>query len=248
VNVIVNGLLVHYERRGKGKSILMLHGWGDNLHTFDGLVQELGGYDIIRLDLAGFGASQPPDGDWGLDDYARYVAAFMAKINLKPYAILGHSNGGAIVMKGLASGQLKADKLILLSSAGVRAGQSGRKFAWKLVARTGKTATRLLPTELRQSLRSRLYRSAGSDLLVAPHLEGSFKKIVNEDVQTEASMLSLPTLIIAGKEDTATPPKFAEAFHKEIAGSKLVLLDDAGHFAHQEHTGAVAPLVKEFLK
>jgi pimeloyl-ACP methyl ester carboxylesterase len=248
VNIIVNELLVNYSRQGKGVPLLFLHGWGDQLGTFDDIVAKLEKDNtIIRLDLPGFGKSQAPTSAWGLKQYAEHVEAFLRKIDCNPEVIVGHSNGGAIAIYGLANGQLKASKLVLLSSAGIRSIKKGRKFAWKVLAKAGKAATSILPSDTRDSLRRRLYQSSGSDLLVAPGMEATFKRIVSEDVQSEAAMLRLPTLIMNGREDTATPPEFAELFHRDIADSKLVLVDDAGHFLHQQYPDKVSTEIKSFL-
>lgn len=249
VNIIVNDLLVNYTRQGKGPVIVMLHGWGDRLQTFDALVSQLDNtYEVIRLDLAGFGGSQPPGEPWGLDEYADQVASFLKKTGLKPSVLLGHSNGGAVAIRGIASHRLEADKLILLASAGVRSPAKGRKVAWRAVAKAGKVTTMALPASVRSKIRSRLYTSLGSDLLVAPGMEATFKRVTSQDIQSDAHGITLPTLIVSGGRDTATPPDFAKKFHQLITNSKLVMLDDADHFLHQNHTDEVAEAVKEFLK
>lgn len=249
MNIIVNDLLVNYTRQGKGPVILMLHGWGDRLQTFDKLASLLEDtYEVIRLDLAGFGASQPPMVPWGLDEYAGQVAAFLKKINVEPSIILGHSNGGAIAIRGISNGSLKADKLILLASAGIRSTAKGRKALWRVVAKAGKVTTAALPSGARGRLRSRLYSSIGSDLLVVPGMEATFRRVTSQDIQSDARNVTLPTLIMNGKHDTATPPDFARKFHDLIRNSKLIMLDDADHFLHQAFTDGVADAVKEFLK
>src|SRR6476661_9108767 len=104
MNVIINGLLTNYMREGKGSTILLLHGWADQSHTYDALTECLKkDYEVVRLDLAGFGGSQPPSEAWGLDEYAQYVGAFVEKIGISPIAIVGHSNGGAVSIKALAN-------------------------------------------------------------------------------------------------------------------------------------------------
>ena len=229
--------------------VVLLHGWGDRLETFDQLTNTLSAdYEVIRLDLAGFGKSQPPNGSWGLDEYAQYVATFLKKIDVSPFAILGHSNGGAVAVKAVVTGRTAPEKLILLSSAGIRNTKNARKFAWRVAAKTGKSAAAILPKNIQRSLRARLYQSAGSDIMVAPHMEETFKRIVAEDIQVEAAMLQLPTLIINGSSDEATPLQFAQIFHSAIENSQLVVLNDAGHFAHQEQADEVARAVKGFLK
>ena len=122
MNVIVDNLDIHYELKGRGRLLLLLHGWGDDYHTYAGLMSELEhSYQLLALDLPGFGGSEPPKQSWNLDNYAELTAHFMAKLGLDPiYAIIGHSNGGALAIRALATGVLKANKLVLLASAGVR--------------------------------------------------------------------------------------------------------------------------------
>src|SRR5690606_16442194 len=97
MQVVVDGLLTQYEQQGsKRPVILLVHGWGDRLQTYDTLVGKLAkSHTIVRLDLPGFGATEPPKTTWGLEDYAEFIAHFLDKLSLKPSAMVGHSNGGA---------------------------------------------------------------------------------------------------------------------------------------------------------
>ena len=249
MNVIVNNLLVNYVDQGKGPTILMLHGWGDSLGTFDALVKQFDPkYRIVRLDLPGFGQSQAAVGALGLDDFAAYVQQFLAKVSVEPMVIIGHSNGGAIAIKGLSSGRLRSDKLVLLASAGIRSRNKSRKLAWRFVAKAGKSVTSVLPKGAQSTLRGRLYKVSGSDMLIAPHMEATFKRIVSEDVQKDAQSLRLPTLILNGTDDTATPPEYAVLFSKAITGSKLEIVDQGDHFMHQAKAEQVAENIEAFLR
>lgn len=249
MNVIVNNLLVNFTRTGKGPTMLFIHGWADRLGTFDSLIQYFhDDYEIVRLDLPGAGKSQMPQIAWSLDDYAQHVAEFINKTGITPYVIIGHSNGGAIAIKAIATGVLSTQNLVLLSSAGIRSDKNVRKLLWNLVAKTGKVATFALPTAAKQKMRARLYKSAGSDLTIAPHMESTFKQIVGEDVQDYAAQIKTPTLIINGSKDTATPASYGKMFHTLIKGSRFALVEDAGHFAHQTNSDEVANLMKRFIK
>src|ERR1043166_6772182 len=100
MKVIVKGIATEYRDEGSGPIILMLHGWGDSLHSFDMLAQRLDpDCRILRLDLPGFGQSETPRGAWTLADYAEFVKAFCEKIGLVPDFLVGHSMGGRIIIK-----------------------------------------------------------------------------------------------------------------------------------------------------
>ncbi len=250
MQVVVSDLLTHYKVAGEGKTLLLLHGWADSLNTYDSLEASLAHeYKVIRLDLPGFGQSQAPHETWDLDNYGIFVADFLAKIEIpEVYAVIGHSNGGALAIRSISNGNLRPKKLVLLAASGVRNTQKLQKAGLKVIAKTGKAMTFWLPLRTRQKLQKKLYGAAGSDMLVAPHLQETFKQTVRQDIQADAQKLHLPTLLIYGSQDKATPLKsIGQKLHQKIAGSKLIVIDGADHFVHQTAAKEVAKDIQEFL-
>ncbi len=249
MNIIVNDLLTHYELTGKGKLVVLLHGWGDSARGLAGLQVHLARqFQVLAIDLPGFGTTQAPTTIWDLDNYAAFVADVLQKLDCKVYAIVGHSNGGAIAIRGLSLGSLKADKLVLMAAAGIRNRRHVQRLALKVVAKTGNLATLWLPERQRQNLRKSLYGTVGSDMLVVPELQATFKKSVRQDVQVDAAKLKLPTLLIYADHDRAVPLADGRKYHQLIKNSKLEIITDAGHFLHVEQPAAVNKLVEDFLK
>lgn len=249
MNVIVDGLMTNYSLRGSGSVVVLLHGWGDSAQGLSTIAESLAdSHTVISVDLPGFGGTQAPAVAWGLDDYIQFVVHFLEKIGQsKVLAYVGHSNGGALAIRGLAQDVLSADKLVLIASAGIRNRQKGRKRALMMVAKAGKALTAPLPQATRKRLRQKLYARAGSDMLVAEHLTETFKRVVSQDVQQDARQLNLPTLLIYGSADEATPPTFGERYVQLIAGSRLEVIAGAGHFVHLEAAPQVQKLIREFL-
>lgn len=249
MQVVVDSLLTHYEQTGKGKqTVLLLHGWGDNLHTFKDLQKFLTEkYTVQSLDLPGFGSTQAPATVWDLDNYADFVNAFLKKIKSDPYAIVAHSNGAALAIRGLSTKKLVAKKLVVLGASGIRNRQKGRRFVIKVIAKTGKVATFWLPATQKQKLRKALYGASGSDMLVAPHIQETFKKTVKQDVQADASKLRLPVLLIYGEADKATPPLYGEIFHQLMSDSTLEIISGATHFVHHDKPQLVHDMIGDFL-
>ena len=249
MNIIVDHLDISYELKGRGRLLLLLHGWGDDHHTYAGLMSVLeNNYQLVALDLPGFGGSEPPKQPWNLDDYAELTAHFMEKLGLDPiYAIFGHSSGGALAIRALATGVLKANRLVLLASAGVRNSQPAKRLATRSVAKVGKATTFWLPEARRQQLRQKLYGSIGSDMLTVPALEETFKRTVKQDVQADAAQLKLTTLIINANHDPAIPLKDGERFHELIKNSRLEVLPSNSHFIHQTNAKEVVSLIEDFL-
>jgi len=260
MQVVVNSLLTAYElsqgkesaRKSKHErqkpKILLLHGWGDSAKGWQHVVHELANdFQVCVPDLPGFGASQAPPKPWGLTDYAEFITAFLKKTRFTPDIIIGHSNGGAIAIRGLAHGVLSADKLVLLSSAGIRSEYKGRKKLLRVITKAGKVLTYPLPRAVRHRLRRQVYTTVGSDMLVAEHLQETFKKVVTDDVQADAAVLHIPTLLVYGEADQHTPVQYGRVLHNLIAGSTLEVIGEAGHFAHLDKPAQTLTIIRKFL-
>lgn len=250
MQVVVNNLLTHYEKQGTGPVVLFLHGWGDSLQTFASLVTLLKkDYSCVTVDLPGFGGTNQPPTAWSVADYAQFVADFIKKIDIKDLqAVVGHSNGGTISLYALAHGLLYAEKLILLASAGIRSEDSFKKGVYKVIAKIGKQVSRLFPKKIQQKLRRTLYTTAGSDILISPELEETFKKVIRYDIQADARKVQQPALLVYAEDDRATPARYGQKLEAAIPNATLTVLPNGGHFIHQTQIEVVAKQVREFLK
>ena len=249
MKIIVQNLATEYLDEGTGKVVLFLHGWQDNLHTFDSLASHLSPTRrVIRLDLPGFGKSEVPKESWNLDNYVQFVKEFIEKLDIKVYALVGHSFGGRIAIKGEATKNLQAQKIILIGSAGIAKSRTFRNSTLKLLAKIGGLITYIPPLIFwRGGLRKRMYSFIGSDYLNTGKLKETFLKIISEDLSASARKITTPTLLIWGESDTETPLSDGKQLAGLIADSKLKVISEAGHFVHKEKLQEVAKLVQEFL-
>lgn len=250
MQVIVDGLAISYFKTGEGpKSILLLHGWADSAQTFDGLCKQLADdYKFVAVDLPGFGGSQIPERIWTLKDYSNFVGAFAAKLELEIEAVIGHSNGGAIAVYGLSHKKIKAKKLVLLASSGIRHSNKLRKQLLKALAKPAKLLIKAAPQSTQRRIKQKLYGAIGSDYMVAEHMRKTFKNIVSTDVLEEARKLDIPTLLIYGDEDQHTPLAQGRLLESAISDAKLIVMKKTGHFVHQEQVSKVARLIKDYVK
>lgn len=251
MQVVVQSLLTNYQRQGSGtQTVVLLHGWGDSAAGLAQLQHVLSkGYTVIAVDLPGFGGTQAPETAWGLDDYACFIAAFLEKIKAGPvWCLIGHSNGGAIAIRGLGKGILQAERLALLASAGVRGSYKGRIKVIRYATKLGKALTIPLPKTVKNKLRKKVYSTVGSDMLVAEHLQATFKKVITDDVRADAAKLDLPVLLIYGEDDQQTPVAYGEALYQAIPHATLEILPHAGHFVHRDRAADVQRLLVEFLR
>jgi pimeloyl-ACP methyl ester carboxylesterase len=251
VNVVVDQILIHYEISGIKNSplVLIIPGWADTTLSWQPFTKGLSKkYQVVVVDLPGFGGSQAPDAaSWGLDNYAEFIAHFLKKLDYKPVAIIAHSNGGAIALRGLSKELLTTNKLVLLASAGIRNQYKGRNHALRVLTKTGKVITMPLPASVKKRLRRTVYNAVGSDMLVAEAMQETFKRVVTDDVQADADKVDIPTLLLYGENDTAAPVTYGRIFHEHLSNSTLEIIPGAGHFLHTENTAQTLKLVEEFL-
>lgn len=248
MKAIIDDLAVEYKDEGDGPVLLLLHGWKDDMRTFNPLVGPLSGFRIVRVDLPGFGGSEAPKDAWHLEDYVRFVNAFLQKFGLHPDTLVGHSMGGRVIIKGVSEGKLTARKIVLISSAGIAKRRTVRNSVLTILAKIGKAITFIPPFSFwRQTLRRKLYESIGSDYFGAGSLKGTFLNIIAEDLTEAAPKIKIPTLLIWGRNDNYTPLSDGERLSQLIPNMKFTVIDGAGHFVHQEQPKEVARLIRTFI-
>lgn len=251
MKILVGKQLIEYKDEGKGKIIVLLHGWGDQLSTFDEIAKHLSrNFRVIRLDFPGFGASPRPSDSWTVGSYATLTAQFLEKLAVKDiYAVVGHSFGGRVIIKAIAEKLFKTEKVVLIGAAGVKPRQSGKKAVYKVIAKVGKLATSVPGLRgARQALRRKLYESAGStDYLNAEGMQHIFKNVVGENLLPYVHLITQPSLLIWGEHDDQTPVSDAYMMSNELTNAELVIVRDAGHFVHHENATLVLGKIDEFL-
>ncbi len=251
MKVLVNGQLVEYKDEGSGRALVFLHGWGTNLGTFDQLANHFtDNFRVIRFDFPGFGQSPKPTEDWSVDDYAKLTRDLLEKIRINDiYAVVGHSFGGRVIIKGVSLGYLQPGKVVLIGSAGVKPATSISKSLYKGVAKVGKLVTSLpVLRKVQPALRRSLYSAVGStDYLQADKMQKIFLNAINEDLLPEVSKIKQPSLLIWGKDDTETPLSDANLMLESLENGRLIAIPAAGHFVYAEAYDKVVQEMDKFL-
>lgn len=246
MKVIVDGIATEYKDEGQGLPIVMLHGWKHSLEVFDGIMPELRGYRIIRIDLPGFGGSEVPPKAWCVADYVHHVACVLERLDIQPFAIVGHSFGGRVIIKGMSERNLSAQKIVLIASAGNAKRNTYRLLIYKTLAKIGKAIAVVFPA-LGSRLRASVYAHAGSDYGQAGALKDTFRKVVHEDLRAAAALIHTPALLIWGEQDDVTPLSDGTDLARVIPGSALEIVPGAGHNVHIERPRDVAEMVRRFI-
>lgn len=249
MKVIVQGLATEYDDRGAGPVVLMLHGWKDDLKTFNGLMPELSrAHRVIRLDLPGHGGTEASPVAWTVEDFARFVEVFLEKIQVSPDVLIGHSLGGRVVLKGLGEDIFGAHKAVLIASAGNAIRNTARNKVYWMIAKIGKAVTAVWPFSLLKSpLRKELYAAAKSDYLNAGQMTETFVNVISEDLSKDVAKVSVPTLLIWGTKDDTTPFSDGERMLRTLPHAEMKPIEGAGHFVHRTNADEVARAILSFI-
>src|SRR6476661_4516925 len=96
----VNGRRVGYLRAGSGPALLLLHGIGGNAEQFNNQLDGLSdAYDVLAWDAPGYGASDDPDSNWTIGDYADAAIGLLDALGIERAGLLGQSWGGVIAQE-----------------------------------------------------------------------------------------------------------------------------------------------------
>ncbi|WP_163539312.1 alpha/beta hydrolase [Gracilibacillus sp. YIM 98692] len=247
----LNDLHIHYQVEGKGRSVILLHGWGTSLDLFEDLQKSLSKhFQVYALDFPGFGQSDEPKEAWDVEKYTVMLENFIDKLSIHEPILIGHSFGGRVSIKYAARHQ-HVHKIILIGSAGVK---PKRKLEYYVKVYTFKTLKHILSLPLLRAYKEDMlnkYRgkAGSSDYQSASRvMQQTLSKVVNEDLQHHMPDIQAPTLLLWGRNDTATPVGDAKIMEKLIPNAGLAVLENAGHYVFLEKKGQVAMIVDKFLE
>lgn len=248
--VSVANLNTHYQRIGKGPTLVLLHGWANTWEAWAPLIAPLAEhFTLIIPDLPGFGKSETPkDACWSTPQYANWLYTFLETLHLKPLALIGHSYGAKIASCFAFSLMKPAPKrLVLIGSSGIPTTLTKSK---KIVAAITNMTPRFLKNALPDAVVRAFYKNivGETDYADANRFQkATLRNILAEDFTDQLANIRIPTLILWGEHDQASPTEKAEIFHRQIRNSTLVIVPDTGHFPHHENPTAVLNALKGFL-
>ena len=259
--VPVNDTAVHYFHTGRttlpgvtppfdrGELLLFIHGAGSNANTWHHqLATFADAHSPLAVDLPGHGRSGGTESLGSIAAYGECVVAFMDALRLRPAVLVGRSMGGAIAMAlGLAH-PARVRALVLVATAARFDLPDAMLDTWKAVtqgrAQQPFTADAFSPATDFAVVREAWMEQVKTDPRVR---YGDFVACNAFDVSTQLGALAVPTLIVAGRDDRITPPERSEFLHRAIRGSRLVVIEGAGHTVPAERPAEFSAAVRDFL-
>ena len=253
-----NGHAIGYDDVGTGIPVLFLHGFPHNRSLW---APQLGALATaartISMDLHGFGDSVPGAAG-SMDEYADDAAALLDTLGIERAVVAGLSMGGYATFAFWRRHRQRVRALVFCDTragADTDASRASRRDMQALAHDRGSSAianqliggmagvtTRLNNPELVDQLH-RMMSLAPEDGVVAA-LEAMMTR---PDSTPTLSTINVPTLIIVGDEDVLTPVKEARALHLAIGGSRMQIIEGAGHVSNAERPATFNHVLSEFL-
>jgi 3-oxoadipate enol-lactonase len=257
--VTVHGVSLAVDVRGEGPAVLFVHGYPLDRTIWAHQLDTLQGFRRIAPDLRGMGQSDAPDLGYGMSIYADDLAALLDNLGVDQVVLCGHSLGGYIGFEFLRRWRRRVRALVLIDTRAEPDSPEGRRsrdvFA-ALAKERGAAAIAeamlpklLAPDTLTSSPEvAERVRAVIAGLPVSG-IVGALAAMRDRSDSTPLlpTLADLPTLVLVGEADQATPPEEARRMAGAIPGARLVVIPGAGHLPPVERPAATTRALQEFL-
>jgi haloalkane dehalogenase len=242
---------------------LLVHGYPESSYMWRHALPVLAdaGWRALAPDLPGYGDSEPdPPGTW--ERHVEALDRFVGELALGPVALVTHDWG---VMIGLrwACDHPGSTRALVISDGGffadrrwhdlanaMRTPGDGEQLVRGYTRQGFGDALRSLSSAMTDDALGEYWKGFGDDTRRLGHLElyrsGDFAKL--EPYQGCVAALGVPALIVWGADDHFAGVSMAQRFHRELPGSELSIVDDAGHFVWEDAPEQTTSALLDFLQ
>ncbi len=235
--------------RPRGQAVLFLHGAGGNGHVWVEIMDRLAAdHSPVAIDLPAHGRSGGLLAASEVDAYCDIVDRFIDTTQFKPFALVGHSMGGAIAQAYALKHPENLTGLVL-SSTGARLRVLPETLSLWKQASMGRPVNVYSRTAYSEKTPMEIVRRGWMEQRKTdPRVRlGDYLVCDRFDLMEKIREIRVPTLVLGGQDDVVTPPKYAEYLQRQIPGARRVMVPDAGHVMYAEQPDAMVEALKGFL-
>ena len=248
---------IHYEDHGRGKPVVLIHGWPLSGRSWEAQVPALiaAGYRVVTYDRRGFGQSSQPWSGYDYDTFAADLHVLMTHLDLKDATLVGFSMGGGEVARYIGTyGNERVAKAVFAAAVppylyksadnpegglddaainGFKGGVTADRIAFLDGFTTGFFSTngKLMVSEAQ--------RQYARDIAAFASPKGTLDCIhafSYTDFRADLAKFKLPTLVIHGDSDAIVPLVVSGArTHKAVPGSHLCVVEGGPHGFNLSH-------------
>lgn len=249
---------VHYETLGRGRPVLLLHGWLGSWSLWRNTIEILSKeFKTYALDFFGFGESIDRSADFSVENFVNSVDQFMDRLGITKAAIIGHSMGGTVSLAATVRFPEQIVKTVVIGapidgqSLNLLLKFSGYRGFAKVIWTT--------PSLLRLFLRGYAYFVANNGRALGQMMAKDVSKVSADsffqsigtlrgtDLRDEIGLITSPILGVYGKRDRIVDPKQHRVLQQYAPHAQIAWFERAGHFPMMDEPEHFHNTVREFL-
>lgn len=244
----INGLQMAFTDEGKGIPLLFLHGFPLNREAWSSQVQAFKArFRVIVPDLRGFGESESTAGPVPMSRFGEDIWALGQHLGLGPVILVGHSMGGYIALAIARTRPAWLRGLVLVSTkAGkdsLETANERRQLARQVMVDGPQVATRPMAANMLSAANTDEQKAAAVLSCMTPAspegISGALYGMALRPAAVDVlGRIRVPTLVVAGSEDSIIPPSEAGFMARTIPNSKLSIIPGAGHLVAVDQSEA----------
>ncbi|MGR3565824.1 MAG: alpha/beta fold hydrolase [Heliomarina sp.] len=249
--------LIHYSREGTGDPLVLVHGVGANLASWDGVAERLRGeFDILRSDLRGHGESARIDNPITIDTFAEDILRVMDEQGVESAHLAGFSLGGLIAQRLVVGWPDRFRRIVILSAVAGRTPEERAKVTDRLgmirdggmKAITGAARERWFTEKFARDNPDLITRRiAEMEAAHVPSYLEAYRVFGQTELVDTLHRITHPALIMTGEFDQGSNPRMARTMHELIDGSELEILPGLKHSVLLEASDLIAERIAAFL-
>lgn len=250
--------IVHYEYHGRGRPVLLLHGWLGSWRLWRKTLDVLGSeFKTYALDFFGFGESFDRAQDFSVNNFVESVNQFMDRLGIVKAPLIGHSMGGTvsvaaslrypekIVKTCIIGSPIQGNSLnFLLKLSGYR-GVANIMWTWPVllrmfikgyayyISKNGSTLSQMMVEDLSKVTTDSYFQSIGT--------------LRQTDLREQIGAIELPLMGIYGKHDRIVSPKQAKVMKQYAPNARVEWFEGSGHFPMVDETDRFHDTIRDFL-
>jgi 3-oxoadipate enol-lactonase len=260
LKVKANGIEICYDDLGAGTlPVIFIHGFPFNKSSWQPQLDALQAqFRVIAYDNRGFGQSQEGDEKLTVTLMANDLIKLMDSLEIDKAIICGLSMGGYIALNAVTRFPDRFAAFVLCDTQCVSDTPEGakkryetaekiqkegkEKFAEGFMGKLFAKETVASNMSVQENVRSMIISTSVPTLVAA--LDALAQRT---ETCTELKNVAKPSLIICGEEDGITPPAQSETMHKNLSGSEIVIIPNAGHLSNLEQPALFNEILQNYL-
>lgn len=230
-----------YETKGKKSTIVLLHGWGQNTIMMEPIAQKFQeNFNILNIDLPGFGDSEEPKEVMNVIDYAILVNKLIINLNLENIIMIGHSFGGRVSIA--YASMFDINKVVLCSSPFIKRVNKPTLKLKMLRLLKKIPGLKKLENVVKNKIGSTDYKNA------SVMMRKILVETVNLDLSENVKKVKCPTILIFGENDLDVPLEEGKKLESLLLDGHLIVYEGADHYAYFTDINRTNNIISAFVE